>query len=135
MGDRCTKFFHHVANFNRRVNSISSFEVKGEIVEDPAIISEEIVNLYSSLYKEPFSWRTLLDDLEFDSIFVDHANLLEKPFDEDEVTGLVQNLNGDKARGQNGFSLAFFQSCWGWSREIFCLYLMNLLSRRNSLEV
>lgn len=99
VGDRCTNFFHHVANFNRRVNSISSFEVKGEIVEDPAIISEEIVNLYSSLYKEPFSWITLLDDLEFDSIFVDYTNLLERPFDEDEVIGLVQSLNGEKARG------------------------------------
>jgi hypothetical protein len=54
-GDRCTKFFHKVANSNRRNNSISSLELEGAVVEDPSVISEAIVDYYSSLYKEPFS--------------------------------------------------------------------------------
>lgn len=54
-GDRCTKFFHRVVNSNRKVNFISSLEVEGELVEDPAHISDQIVSFYNSLYKEPLS--------------------------------------------------------------------------------
>lgn len=53
-----------MANSNRRVNTISSLEMEGVIVE----------------------------------------NL--------EVYGVIRTFNGDKVRGSDGFSLAFFQSCW-----------------------
>lgn len=40
----------------------------------------------------------------FDSISGVYADSLEKPFDLDEVIGVVQRHNGDKARGPDGFS-------------------------------
>ncbi|KAB1227404.1 hypothetical protein CJ030_MR1G020871 [Morella rubra] len=79
-GDRCTKFFHRVANSNRKVNSISSLEVEGELVEDPERISDAIISFYSSLYREPFSWRPSLDDLGFDSINREDVALARKTF-------------------------------------------------------
>lgn len=81
-------------------------------MEDPEHITDEIVRFYSSLYQEPFSWRPLLDNLEFDSIYGEEAEWLERPFDVDEVIGVVRSLNGDKALGPDGFSLAFYHSCW-----------------------
>lgn len=42
---------------NRRVNSISSLVGEGETVEDPSMISNSIVDFYSSMYEEPCSWR------------------------------------------------------------------------------
>lgn len=54
-GDRCTKFFHRVANSNRRANLISRLEVEGDVVEDLVEIFGEIVAFYSSLYEEPFA--------------------------------------------------------------------------------
>jgi hypothetical protein len=33
---------------------------------------------------------------------------LERPFEEDEVSGVVRGFNGDKAPGPDGFSLAFY---------------------------
>lgn len=86
-------------------------------MKDPVCISEKIVSFYSFLYKESFCWRSLLDDLAFDSISRKNVEGLERPFDEDEVTGVVRSLNGDKAPGPNGFSLAFFQFCWKVVKE------------------
>lgn len=86
-------------------------------MKDLVCISEKIVSFYSSLYKESFSWRPLLDDLAFDSISRKDVEWLERPFDEDEATGVVRSLNGDKAPGPNGFSLAFFQLCWEVVKE------------------
>lgn len=82
------------------------------LLENLASISEEIVSFYNSLYKEPFSWRPLLDDLAFDSISSVKADWIERPFEEEEVSGVVWSLNKDKALGLDGFTLAFFQSYW-----------------------
>ena len=37
---------------------------------------------------------------------------LERPFDEEEVAGVVSGFNGDKAPGLDGFSMGFFQCFW-----------------------
>ena len=46
-GDKCTKFFHQVANANRRNNSIESLIANGLPTSDPTIISDHIVGFYS----------------------------------------------------------------------------------------
>ena len=30
-----------------------------------------------------------------------------------EISDVIQNFNGDKAPGPDGFPMAFFQVCWG----------------------
>ena len=57
--------------------------------------------------------RPVLNDVEFSSISVEDASWLDRPFEEEEVFGVINNFNGDKAPGPDGFSMAFFQSCWG----------------------
>lgn len=39
------------------------------------------------------------------------ANWLERPFQE-EVRQWLLTMDGDKAPGPGGFTIAFFQSCW-----------------------
>ena len=46
------------------------------------------------------------------SISEEDATWLDKPFDEDEVFGVVNEFKGDKAPGPDRFTMAFFQSCW-----------------------
>uniref|UniRef100_A0A2N9II99 Uncharacterized protein n=1 Tax=Fagus sylvatica TaxID=28930 RepID=A0A2N9II99_FAGSY len=48
----------------------------------------------------------IVADLEKDALW------LERPFDEEEVVGVVAGFNGDKALGPDGFSMRFFQCCW-----------------------
>jgi hypothetical protein len=112
-GDKCTKFFHQVANANRRNNSIESMVVNGMSTSDPATISDHIVNFYDTLFTEPLSWRPRLDNLEFDMLSDVEASSLEEPFEEREVWEVIKGMDRDKAPGPDGFSMAFFQECWG----------------------
>ena len=57
--------------------------------------------------------RPILDDVDFSSISVEDASWLDRPFEEEEVFGVITDFNGDKAPSPDDFSMAFFQSCWG----------------------
>jgi hypothetical protein len=116
-GDKCTKFFHQVANANRRNNSIESLIVNGLPTSDPTIISDHIVGYYESLFAEPMGWRLRLNNLEFDRLNEEEASSLEGPFEEKEVWEVIKGMNRDKAFGPDGFTLAFFQDCWGVVKE------------------
>jgi hypothetical protein len=111
-GDKCTKFFHQVANANRRSNTIDSLHVNGTPISDPDAIKSHIVNFYESLFSEPSSWRPRVDNLEFEALSGDEAARLEDPFEEREVREVIFGMDRDKAPGPDGFSLAFFQDCW-----------------------
>ena len=56
--------------------------------------------------------RPILDDVDFSSISVEDASWLNRHFEEEEVFGVINDFNGDKAPNPDGFSMAFFQSCW-----------------------
>ena len=43
--------------------------------------------------------------------------MLELPFSESEVHAALMDMNGDKAPGPDGFTLAFWQSCWDFVKE------------------
>jgi hypothetical protein len=111
-GDKNTKFFHRLANSNRRYNSISSLSINGVLSSDSDAISDCITNFYTHLFEEEECERPLLDGLDFSMISAEDALWLERPFGEEEVAGVVAGFNGDKALGPDGFSMGFFQSCW-----------------------
>ena len=67
------------------------------------------MNLFSrQQVQHPF-----LDVLDFPYISRDKAAWLGKPFEESEVLDVIMDFNGDKSPGPDGFSMAFFQACWG----------------------
>jgi hypothetical protein len=96
-GDKCTKFFHRVANSNKRYNSIESLSVNGSVSSDQPTIRDSAVQFYESLFTEPYSWRPRLDGLDFDSLGAAEASSLETPFEEREVLEVVKGMNRDKA--------------------------------------
>ena len=49
--------------------------------------------------------------VEFSRISEADVLWLDRPFDEEEVYGVIKGFNGDKAPGPGGFSMAFFQFC------------------------
>ena len=111
-GDRNTKFFHRIANSHRRFNSIDRLMVDGDLSSDPEAIAGAISHFYWQLYTENVAHRPLLDDVEFSCFSEEDALWLDRPFDEDEVFGVISDFKGDKALGPDGFSMPFFQSCW-----------------------
>uniref|UniRef100_A0A2N9GQ47 Reverse transcriptase domain-containing protein n=1 Tax=Fagus sylvatica TaxID=28930 RepID=A0A2N9GQ47_FAGSY len=116
-GDNNTKFFHKMANSHRRNNYMDKVEVDGVVYEEESEIREQVVHFYESLYQESESWRPTVDGLEFDVITANERALLERRFDKDEVLQVVKDLQGDKAPGPDGFTMAFFQKCWSVIEE------------------
>jgi hypothetical protein len=97
-----------LANSNRRRNYLGIFEVDGHVFEDKEDIKTQVEQFYHSLYQESETWRPEADGLDFDSIDPIDRDLLERPFDREEVIQVLQNLEGDKASGPDGFTMAFF---------------------------
>jgi hypothetical protein len=111
-GDKYTRFFHRLANSHRRHNSISTLLVNGELTSEPDAIAECITQFYQNLFTEVDCRWPSLDGLDFYLLSVEDAAGLEKPFEEDEVLGVVHGFVGDKAPGPDGFPMAFFQFYW-----------------------
>ncbi|XP_075664335.1 uncharacterized protein LOC142633928 [Castanea sativa] len=79
---------------------------------DPVAIANCISQFYRHFTLRMWLTRPVLDDVDFSSISVEDASWLDRPFEEDEVFEVIHDFNGDKAL-PDGFSMAFFQSCWG----------------------
>jgi len=109
-GDKCTKFFHSIANSNRRYNSIDSLWIGDTLTSNKSNIGDHVVEFYQKLFHELSRWRLRVDGISFDSISDSDASWLERAFEEEEVKKVVSAMNGDKAPGPDGFSMAFFQA-------------------------
>ena len=66
-----------------------------------------------NLYSEQQVERPFLDSLVFPMISSENADWLERPFEEAKIFDVIQSFHGDKSPGPDGFSMAFFQACWG----------------------
>jgi hypothetical protein len=111
-GDNNTKHFQKMANSNRRNNYMKKVEVDGIVHENAVDIRDNVVCFYESLYQEKEAWRPTVEGLDFHSIGAGDSALLERKFDREEVSTVLKDLQGDKAPGPDGFSMAFFHKCW-----------------------
>ena len=53
-----------------------------------------------------------MEGLEFDRIGDMERVWLERKFEREEILQVVKDLEGDKAPGPDGFSMAFYHHCW-----------------------
>ncbi|RVW23505.1 Transposon TX1 uncharacterized 149 kDa protein [Vitis vinifera] len=86
------------------------------IVEDHDI-QRGVVRAFKDLLSEPRGWRPCCNNIEFDNIGIEEAARLEESFSVDEVFSALSDLNGDKAPGPDGFSLALWQFCWDFVKD------------------
>ena len=66
------------------------------------------MNAFKGLLSDPDVWRASPEGLDFSRLDDLVAFTLEEPFTEDEVHSVLLNLNGDKALGSDGFTIAFW---------------------------
>ena len=83
----------------------------GVLYEDEEEVRSKVVHFYQNLYTESDTWRPSMDGLEFSSIEEDERLELERDFSKEEVVKVLQEMEGDKAPGLDGFTMAFFQKC------------------------
>ena len=53
-----------------------------------------------------------MEGLEFDCIGDMERVWLERKFEREEIFQVVRDLEGDKALGPDGFTMAFYHHCW-----------------------
>ena len=93
-----------MVNSNKRYNTIDSPLINGELSSNPAAIRDHAVNYSESMFAESMSWRSKLDDLEFESLSLDEASSLEAPFLEKDV---IFGMDGNKPQAQMAFLWLF----------------------------
>ncbi|RVW14748.1 hypothetical protein CK203_092603 [Vitis vinifera] len=86
----------------------NQWEVAGEERE----VREGVVNAFQQLLSEDQSWKTDIEGLQLQRLSHAEAEGLEQPFTEVEIHSALMGMNGDKAPGPDGFTVAFWQFCW-----------------------
>ena len=112
-GDSNTRFFHRMANSNRRNNCIKNLMIEGALSSNQDRIANHIEQFYMNLYSEQQVQHPFPDVLDFPRISGDNVDWLERHFEETEILEVIKEFNGDKSPEPDGFSMAFFQACWG----------------------
>ncbi|RVW27451.1 Transposon TX1 uncharacterized 149 kDa protein [Vitis vinifera] len=116
-GDRNTGFFHRMANAHRRGNNLIKIKINGVRLTEDQEVRDGIVNAYQHLLSENSDWKADIGGLVLKQISLSEADALELPFSEAEIYAALMGLNGDKAPGPDGFTVAFWQNCWEIVKE------------------
>ena len=80
-------------------------------------MKEGIVNAFQHQLLEEPGWRAGIEGLHLQCLNHSEAEALEMPFTEEEIFLALMEMNGDKALGLDGFTVAFWQSCWDFVKE------------------
>lgn len=108
-GDKNTKFFHRMATAHKRLNTIDSLLINGELSSDPVAIKGPIVDFYQDLYKELENWRPSLNLHEVQGISTEERNNLERVFEEKEVLAGIKMCAAKKHLDQMAISWLSFK--------------------------
>ncbi|RVX03380.1 DEAD-box ATP-dependent RNA helicase 28 [Vitis vinifera] len=87
-----------------------------EMTEDQEV-REGIVNAFQHLLSEEPGWRADIEGLHLNRLNSCETEVLELPFTEEEIHSVLMEMNGDKAPGPDGFTVAFWQTCWEFVKE------------------
>ncbi|RVW44301.1 hypothetical protein CK203_070950 [Vitis vinifera] len=87
-GDRNTGFFHRMASAHRRNNCMERIKINGEWFLEEQEIREGIANAFKELLSEDTGWKADIGSLQLDQISQEEAEILERPFTEEEIYGL-----------------------------------------------
>ncbi|RVW41080.1 LINE-1 reverse transcriptase-like [Vitis vinifera] len=109
-GDKNTGFFHRMASAHRRNNAMGSIKVNGEWLVEEQEVKEGIVNSFQQLLTEDMAWQADIGNIQMGCISQQDAECIEVPFVENEIHSALMEMNGDKAPGPDGFSVAFWQN-------------------------
>ena len=115
----------------RSTNYLRGIEVNGVLYEDEEEVWSKVVHFYQSLYTKSDTWRPFMDGLEFTSIGEDKRLELERDFSKEEVVNVLQDIEGDKAPGPDGFTMAFFQKCWSVVEKMSWLSLIIFIGAQS----
>ncbi|XP_019251178.1 PREDICTED: uncharacterized protein LOC109230104 [Nicotiana attenuata] len=114
-GDRNTKFFHAQVRERRKMLQLKRIkDSRGIWIEEDEKIAEEAVNFYNEQFTEsvvPSNFH-IMEHVPRILENGQNENLVAIPTRE-EVKNAVYGLNGDSASRPDGYTGAFYHTCWG----------------------
>ncbi|KAL6314020.1 hypothetical protein AAG906_011754 [Vitis piasezkii] len=116
-GDKNTGFFHRMANAHRNNNTVDRVKIDGVWLEEDQEVREGIANAFHQRLSEDVGWKADIEGIQLNRISQQEAKSLEIPFSENEIHSALMEMNGDKAPGPDGFTMAFWQSSWEFVKE------------------
>ncbi|RVW51618.1 hypothetical protein CK203_066866 [Vitis vinifera] len=130
-GDRNMGFFHRMTNAHRRVNALDKIKINGVRLTEEQEVREGIANAYQQLLSKSLGWKADIGGLLLKQISHSEVEALKFPFSKVEIHAALMGMNGDKAPGPDGFTVAFWQSCWETVKEDV-LDMFNEFHEQNS---
>jgi len=131
-GDRNTDFFHVVVKRRNNSSGIHRLQIYNEVIEDPKLIQDHILDFYKNLYAKSISNVQDTSNMEdFIGTYIpkmvssEENMMLIKCPNFLEIKNVVFNLNGNSAPGPNGFGSVFYHSCW----EIIGIDVCNVIQQ------
>lgn len=91
-------------------------------------IQAHVEDYFQTLFREDRLSRPKVDGLSMPMLEAGQAEWLERPFEE-EVKKVVWMMDGDKAPGLDGFTLAFYKLCWEVIKEDLMLMLKDFYEK------
>ncbi|RVX14524.1 putative ribonuclease H protein [Vitis vinifera] len=116
-----------MASAHRRRNCMDRIKLNGVWLSEEQEVRVGVVNVYQQLLSENLDWKADIGGLQLDQISQQEAGFLELPFSEEEVHSALMEMNGDKAPGPDGFTMAFWQKCWEFVKEEGGLRTLGIL--------
>lgn len=106
-GDRCTRYFHKIANFGALRNKLSTLRTSRGYILDPAEIKEVAVAHFEGRFSAPLRDRLHIPLMTFKCLSDGQRLDIEKPFSLNEIESAIADCGGEKSPGPDGFTKKF----------------------------
>jgi hypothetical protein len=111
-GDENTSYFHNCVKQRRSNNAIRAIQVEGVWVETPLLVRQAAVQFFKNLFQSVQWQRPHLEGIGFPSLTEEENSSLILPFPMEELEEVVNECDGNKSPGPDGFNFNFVKSFW-----------------------
>ncbi|MCI27851.1 transposon TX1 putative protein, partial [Trifolium medium] len=111
-GDENSRYFHACINSRSKKNFIRALRVGEDWCETPSSIRNAIVEYFKQHFASAHWPRPNLNGIAFPSLMDDDNSWLVLPFGMDEIETVVNECDGNKSPGPDGFNFAFVKALW-----------------------
>ncbi|KAL9664765.1 hypothetical protein QQ045_020172 [Rhodiola kirilowii] len=112
LGYQNTSFFHRMATWRSKKNSISSILVDDKWADEPGLIKQTACAYFSGIFRRAAPCRWFLEELSFSSLNDDQRVFLERDISEEEILLALKDCDGNKAPGPDIFNINFYKKFW-----------------------
>lgn len=106
------RLVHRLANIHKLYYDINKVEVEGIQHTEKQVVKESIVGFYRHIYSKSEGWSACVENPPLLSLNKTNVVWLEREFTIKEILETLHDMDGDKALGLDGFTIAFFKHGW-----------------------